>query len=210
MLDEGPYPSRRTAAGIRTHDGLAAQQTLNAANVFLALGDLPVEAGDVLARGGHGLALNLKPGELGLVVRDPGLQALLWEIGTRPGRKLTGGVEHRKHREDGKKVQRDRRHEPGALARNIAPRQLAGLPREHRQRAPDLAFEVEQPLDEVVEESDHRPVDMRLLAARRAIGPGQLRLAIKAALLVRVAVSFARFRLDRPAEQSAGHRIADR
>ena len=50
---------------------------------------------------------------------------------------------------------------------DVAAGQLARPPREHRQRAPDLAFEMEHAVREVVEEGAERPVDVGMLAAGR-------------------------------------------
>src|SRR5690606_7626364 len=66
---------------------------------------------------------------------------------------------------------------------------FARTPRKHRQRSPELPFEVEDSGDEVADECTNGAVDVRLLAAAVAIGSDQPAAAIKANLLVRVAVS---------------------
>ena len=109
----------------------------------------------------------------------------------------------REHQEDAEQEQRDRRDEAGALTVDIAAGQFARLPGEHRQRAPDLALEIEARRGRKSwKKALERPVDMRVLAAGVAISAGQLRAAIEAIRLVRVAVAaFAGLGLDRAAEQ---------
>ena len=75
-----------------------------------------------------------------------------------------------------------------ALAVDVAPGQFARAPRQHRQGAEDLAFEVQHAMREIVEEGRQRAVDMRVLAALVAVRPGQRRSAVEACRLVRVAV----------------------
>jgi hypothetical protein len=53
-----------------------------------------------------------------------------------------GPTKYREGQEDAKQKQRRRRHELGAIAMHVAPRQMPRFPRQQRQRAPDLAVEV--------------------------------------------------------------------
>ena len=76
-----------------------------------------------------------------------------------------------------------------ALAVDVAPRQLARLPRQQRQGAPDLAFEMKHPVKEVVEEGRERAVNVGVLAALLAVRAGKLGAAVEAVRLVRVAVA---------------------
>jgi hypothetical protein len=91
------------------------------------------------------------------------------------------GTDHREHQEDGEQEQRDRRDEAGALAVDVAAGELARAPGQHRQGAPDLAFEVEHAVQQVVPEGAERAVDMALLPAGVAIVADQRRAAIEAA-----------------------------
>src|SRR3546814_7199339 len=73
------------------------------------------------------------------------------------GLELAGeDVDHREHHEDEEQKQRQRRHETRALARDVAPRQRAGPEQQHRQRAPDLAFEMEHAMREIVQKRRER------------------------------------------------------
>src|SRR5690606_3805278 len=97
------------------------------------------------------------------------------------------------------------------FAFDIAPGQLAGPERQERQRVPDLALEMQRAVQQVVEESAERAVDVRLLPAGVAVRADQLGAAVEAGRLVGVplprrAVS----RLDRAADQRAFRHAADR
>jgi hypothetical protein len=65
------------------------------------------------------------------------------------------------------------RDELRSLALNVAARQPAGIEHELGQRAPELAFEVEDRVQDVVAEADDAAVDVRRLAAARAVCAGQ-------------------------------------
>ena len=116
--------------------------------------------------------------------------------------------EDREHRKDREQEQGDRRDEAGALAVNVAAGELAGAPGEQGQGAPDLAFEMEHAVKQIVEEGAERTVDVALLPAPMAIRSGKLGAAIQAVptLVVR---RLSRLRLDRAGDDSAGNRLAD-
>ena len=118
-------------------------------------------------------------------------------------------IEHGKHRENGEQVQRNRGDEPRPLSRDVAAGHVSGAPCEHRQGSPDLALEIEQALDEVLEEGAHRTVDMGFLPTGRTIGADERGSTIEATLLVGITVGLASPRFNRSRQQSAGHRIAD-
>jgi len=109
----------------------------------------------------------------------------------------------------GRRKSREAAAKADASAVDVLAGQLARPQHQHRQGAPELAFEVEQAGEEVLEERPHRPVDMRLLAARRAIRPGQRRSTVEAAFLVGMPVGFPGLRFHRPRQQTAGHRVAE-
>src|SRR5207248_3179978 len=101
--------------------------------------------------------------------------------------------------------QGDRRNKAGALAVDVAPRQFARLPRQQRDSAEDLAFEVKDAVREIVEESGKHAVDVRMLPAFMTVGTAQWRAAIEADGLGRMSVGrLARVWLDRAADHSAG------
>src|SRR5690606_33290055 len=114
----------------------------------------------------------------------------------------------REHQEDGEQEHAEWRDELGPLAMDIAAGELARLPREQRQGAPELAIEVQHAVDQVVADRRDGAVDMALLAAHPAIGAGQFRPAIRAVALGLVR-RLARPRLGGAGEHAARHRIAD-
>ena len=139
-------------------------------------------------------------------------------LGPLLGRRLLGLSEvHRpadqredgEHQEGREQEQGDRRDEARPLTVNVAAGQLARAPGEHRQRPPDLAFEMEHAVGEVVPECPERPVDVRALSAAMAIFAGQRAAAVEAGLFVRMTVAFARARLERTADDRAGSDIPD-
>ena len=77
VLDERADPARSLVAGIRRDERLTGQDLGGVGDLFLALGDLAVELGDVLAGSDGQLSLRLQLGELLLLVGDFGLQAFL-------------------------------------------------------------------------------------------------------------------------------------
>jgi hypothetical protein len=62
----------------------------------------------------------------------------------------------------------------------VPARQLSRAPSQHRKRSPDLAFKVEYTMQEVVEESADRTVQVSLLTASVAMFPHKLRAATEA------------------------------
>ena len=93
----------------------------------------------------------------------------------------------------------------GLTARAVEPAAGEGTaartPQQHRQRAPDLAFEVQHAVQQVMEERAERLVLVPALTAAVAVRADQRRAAIQAGALVRMAVAdvgaFAGGRLDR-------------
>ena len=76
---------------------------------------------------------------------------------------------------------------------------------------PNLPFEMEHAVQEVVPEGVQRPMDVRSLPANMAIFAGQLRTAVQAIILVCVALlARTRARLDGASQNGARHRITDR
>jgi len=73
-----------------------------------------------------------------------------------------------------------RRHEPPPLAGDVAPRELAGLECEQRERAGELAVEVQHAVEQVVADRGDGTVDVRRLAATVAVRAGQRGAAIAA------------------------------
>jgi hypothetical protein len=117
--------------------------------------------------------------------------------------------EDREHHEHGEQEDRHRRHELRPFAGDIAPGQLAGPPGEQRQGAPDLAFEMEHAVGEIVPEGGERAMDMAGLAALRAIGAGERRAAIQAGAAAVAVARLARLRLHRPGDEPAADHLAD-
>ncbi|GAC1569114.1 MAG: hypothetical protein NVS3B27_12930 [Novosphingobium sp.] len=97
------------------------------------------------------------------------------------------GVDRGKHQEHAKQEQRDRRDVAGAAAIGIFARQPAGMERQHRYGAPDLAFEMEHPVRQVVKERADGAVDMRRLAAGMAMAAHQRGTAVEAGRRMRAA-----------------------
>src|SRR6266567_663901 len=93
--------------------------------------------------------------------------------------------DHAEHEEDAEQEQSNRRDEACPLPIDVAPRQLAGLPRQQRQRPPDLAFEVQHTMNEIVEEGRKRTADVVVLTASVAVGARKQCAAIEAVRLVR-------------------------
>src|SRR5690606_7989137 len=86
--------------------------------------------------------------------------------------------------------------------------------RQQRQRVPDLAFEVQRSVHQVMQERADRAVDMRLLPARMAMRTDQPGPAVEARPLLRVAIArtgtLAGRRLHRTRDQPALRQFADR
>ncbi len=97
-------------------------------------------------------------------------------------------VEHREHEEDAEEKQRDRRHVARAATIDILARQLARAPGQHRQGVPDPAFEMEDPMQQVVEERAETAMDVCRLPAGMAVRPDKRRAAIQASRLMGMAV----------------------
>jgi HAMP domain-containing protein len=134
----------------------------------------------------HPGASLLEFGQLFLQVRRGGLLAHTIRRVDLGRRTDAGELEHGEHQEHREQEQRHRADEAGALAGDVAAGQLARLPRQQRQRAPDLAVEVEDAMSKVVEERVHRAVDVRCLAARVAVRADQRGAAVEAGALVRL------------------------
>jgi len=118
--------------------------------------------------------------------------------------------QHREHKKGGEQEQRERRYKASALAGNIAPRELAWPPGEHRQRPPNLAFEVKHAVGEIVGKRCDRPVDMGRLSAMLTKAAGKRGAAIEAVALApasSLASSPARLGLHRPRENPTGQRV---
>src|SRR3546814_10713864 len=93
---------------------------------------------------------------------------------------------------------------------DIAARQVARPPCQQRQRVPDLAFEMEDRVDEVVPDRAEAAVNVGALAAIMAMRAGEAGAAVEAArrrVAVRLAATMAR--LDRTRREARGHRAAD-
>ena len=124
---------------------------------------------DILVDSGGGLALGDALGALLLKLDEFGLSRALLR------REIPGAIEvrvdvarraeHGEHEEHREQEQCDRRDEVGALPVNVTTGERARLPREQRQRAPDLAFEVKHAMGKIVEEGAERSVHMRVLTA---------------------------------------------
>jgi hypothetical protein len=123
--------------------------------------------------------------------------------------RIAGEPYDREHQEDGEQEKCDRRDEPRPLAFDVAAGQLPRLPDEQRKRVPDLAFEMEDAVGEVMEEGGQRAVDMRPLAAVKAILAGELGPAIEAIPFMRMTVGLPRARLDGAADHAARDRVAN-
>src|SRR3546814_14185097 len=90
---------------------------------------------------------------------------------------------------------------------DIAARQVARPPCQQRQRVPDLAFEMEDRVDEVVPDRAEAAVNVGALAAIMAMRAGEAGAAVEAArrrVAVRLAATMAR--LDRTRREARGDR----
>src|SRR3546814_20553384 len=88
---------------------------------------------------------------------------------------------------------------------DIAARQVARPPCQQRQRVPDLAFEMEDRVDEVVPDRAEAAVNVGALAAIMAMRAGEAGSAVEAArrrVAVRLAATMAR--PDRPRPEAPG------
>jgi hypothetical protein len=72
---------------------------------------------------------------------------------------------------------------------------------------PDLPLEMQHAVQKVMPEGMERSVDVRLLPASLAVGTAQFRAAVKAVLLVRMAVARSMAGLDRTSDDRAGCRV---
>ena len=88
---------------------------------------------------------------------------------------------------------------------NVFPHQIARPPREQGQGTPDLALEMENPVRNIVPETDERAVQVRHLAARCAKGAGKDRTAVEAGS--RVPTVFTMCGFDCPGYRRARHDI---
>ena len=151
-------------------------------------------------------------GELRLQHREIGFRALfdICRIGedrwSGPGSACK--IEHRKSQEHREQEQRDRRNVTRAAAVDVLAGQLARPPGEERQAPPELAFEMEYAVEQVVEEGAKRAVDVRRLAASVAMAADQLRSAIEASALMRMPSALARSGLDRDGGKHCRRQIA--
>ena len=134
------------------YEGFPADQLLVFGDVLVELGELAVDTREIRARGSGGLLLHLELCNRDLIVGDVRLELALKVLGRA---KRAGQVERREHREYGEQVKAHGRDEPRPFAGDVAAGHFAGFQGEHRQGLPNLALEVEQPLDEIVHEAAH-------------------------------------------------------
>ncbi len=113
----------------------------------------------------------LKSCQLAFIVALLGRKiAALREVWVR----MSGCAQHAEHQEHREEKQCDRRHEASALTIDITPSELARPPREHWQGPPDLAFEMEDAMSEIVEEGAKCPVNVGMLPAFVTIWAAEL------------------------------------
>ncbi len=143
---------------------------------------LRIEIGGRLTRAHRDRAVPLDAGELATGLVQPACE--FGAVARRGGGDLLGYLatdhtDRREHQEDGKQEQRERRDEPRALAIDVAPGERAGMQDEQRQRAPDLALEMEHAMRNLMPDRAERPVDMRGLTTGMAVRADQRGAAIE-------------------------------
>ena len=200
--------------------GQARRDAFEHGDLVLRVGDLLVEIGDI------GLGVVVEPvaalfAQVGeLVLGFPrGVADLVAGLGhALRGARDVGHAdpvdrgEQQEHREQ---EQRHRRHEFGALAVDVAAGEVPGMQREHRQRLPDPALEMEHAVRDVVAECCDIAVDVPALSAILAEAAAAHRAAIEAGAagavvrVVRRGAAAAAQPIDRAREDAAGQDVAD-